>query len=57
MVDFAEIKNRFQGRKIYTYWETLKTISSQSSTASYILTDMLLAGYIEKTKEGYRINQ
>ena len=49
--------NKLEPVKIYTYKELLKTLSPQSSTAEYILMDLIVCGIVEKTVNGYRLNQ
>lgn len=50
MKDLQKIKQKFTPEKIYTLKQILKIICpSQSSTAEYIFTDMLCAGYFQQT--------
>ena len=52
MVDYQKIKGKFEPMKVYTYLEALNKIcKGQSSTASYILQDMILAGYFQELKD------
>ena len=58
MINIITIKEKFKPRKIYTYRETLDLIcKGQSSTASYILQDLLASGMVVQTINGYRVNQ
>lgn len=54
MIDYTKIRDKFEGRKIYSYKEVLQTISPQSSTASYILQNLLASGSLEQTVNGFR---
>lgn len=48
----------FKPQVIYSYSQVLKILCpTQSSTASYILADMLADGQLERVINGYRINQ
>ena len=57
MINWQAMKSKFLPMRIYSYRETLKLLCpTQSSTASHLLTEMLILGLLQETKVGYRVN-
>lgn len=56
-MNYQAIIDKIEPYKTYSYKELLKLISPQSSTAQYILMDLIASGHIERTINGFRKNQ